>query len=81
MNKLTNVGFIRFKWFWPGKAGKTHWKNTKDCPNYSENTNKPFNLTKVMNRFNKTDKITLKTYTPYYSTIKLLIVINSIGMH
>ena len=34
-----------------------------------------------MNRFNKTDKITLKTYTPYHSTIKLLKVINSIEMH
>ena len=64
MNKLTNIGFIRFKRFWPGKAGKMHWKNTKDCLNYSENMNKPFNLTKVINRFNKTDKITLKTYTP-----------------
>ena len=40
------------------------WKNTKDCLNYSENTNKPVNLTKVINRFNKTDKTTLKTYTP-----------------
>ena len=66
---------------WPGKAGKTHWKNTKNYPIYSEIRINPFNLTKVMNWFNKTDKITLKTYTPYHSTIKLLIVINSFEMH
>ena len=63
------------------KGWKMHWKNTTNYSIYSEIWINPFNLTKAINRLNKTVKITLKTYTPYHSTIKLLIVIKVIEKH